>query len=75
MTIVSQDKKTLANYDAIKITEIDHIGNIYTISVHLQDNYCKKLGEYSTLERAIEILNGISEANVSGWKKYTLPEV
>ena len=73
MKIISQDKKTIANLETIKITEIDHIGGKYTISVHLQDNYCKKLGEYNTLERAIEVLNGITEADIGGWKRYELP--
>lgn len=75
MILVSQKNKAIAILDNIKIVEIDNIGGKYTISVHLQDNYCKKLAEYDTEERAVEILTGLTNASVAGYKKYVLPEV
>ena len=65
MIIVSQDKKTILNFDNIK--SVDIVENEVYITDDILMDEGAKIGEYVTEERANEVLQEISE-RLENWE-------
>ncbi len=67
MWIRSQDRKFLSECKLITITsETNTIADV--------NNYFRKLGEYATEKRCLEVLDEIQMAIISGKKAFLMPE-
>lgn len=66
MIIVSQDKKSIYNFDNIK--SIDIVENEIYITDDILMNEGAKIGEYATEERAKEVLQEIIKAYIESKK-------
>ncbi len=67
MWIRSQDRKILSDCKLIAITsETNTIADV--------NNYFRKLGEYDTEKRCLEVLDEIQMAIISGKKAFLMPE-
>jgi len=91
MIIVSQDGKTMMNYDTAVALEVQHDDqyNDGFVIQGLYEDYCFTCGKYTTEERAKEVLEDIVKlyeqkdltvgnmayANVNYPKVYRMPEV
>lgn len=78
MIIISQDKNGILNFDNIQLCRINQEGIVY---VFLNEYDSFKLGEYSTEERAKEVLQEITEfwrngamTDCKGFICYEMPE-
>ena len=67
MWIRSQDRKLLSNCTLIIITS-------ETNTIADANNYFRKLGEYATDKRCLEVLDEIQMAIISGKKAFLMPE-
>lgn len=76
MLIISQNKKRLANLNKVSRIDIEYNldGEGKTHIAFSEENHYCYLGEYSTEERAKEILLDIANAYGRGIKVYEMPE-
>ena len=67
MIIVSQDKRTIVNFDNLKTIELDRETNFTAINIFRETNEVETgvcdlyIGKYETEERAKEVLDEIGE--------------
>jgi len=79
MIILSQDKKTILNFNNIQDIRIETYGThekgvkVYKIFAGNFEGYATELGKYKTEERAKEVLNDILEW-YENLNYYTMPE-
>ena len=65
MIIVSQDRRSIVNFDRVKTIELDRETNFTNIFAYIGEGNStafKHLGGYETQERAREVLQGIVKA-------------
>ena len=70
MLIRSQNKEVLVAFEFLPDIEVS--GGV--ISVRRDIGWCCLLGEYSTKEKAMKVLDMIQEAYVNGHIDYQIPE-
>ena len=74
MIIVSQDKRTIVNFDNIKTIELDRDTNFTAINIFRETNQVETrvcglyIGRYATEERAKEVLQEIIKAYMESKK-------
>ena len=73
MLIRSQNKELLVNFNVSAGIEIEE-RNTKTVVTSYITGYSYLLGEYSTKEKAIKVLDMIQEAYVNGHIDYQMPE-
>lgn len=77
MIIVSQDKKSLINFDNMSAICVGHENETVTIVAFNNvspDSFGGVLGEYKTEERAIKVLDNILNAAGLKMYKYQMPK-
>ena len=72
MLIRSQDKTVIVNIDNIFSIAIRNINGAAAIYIGSQGTCCD-MGEYSTKEKALKVLDMIQEAYVNGHIDYQIP--
>lgn len=70
MLIRSQNKEVLIVFESLLDVEVS--GGV--ISTRIEHGWCCLLGEYSTKEKAMKVLDMIQEAYVNGHVDYQMPE-
>ena len=74
MIIVSQDKRTIINFDNLKTIELDRETNFTSINIFRETNEVETgvcglfIGHYATEERAKEVLQEIIKAYIESKK-------
>lgn len=70
MLIRSQNKEVLIVFESLLDVEVS--GGV--ISTRIEHGWCCLLGEYSTKEKAMKVLDMIQEVYVNGHVDYQMPE-